>query len=149
MTRRRRGRGPAPGQQCVDGVGDVVQGLQDDHGVERPVVGDCRRRQGCEGDVDAGRRGVEAGIVDRRGVVVEADDVGLWVCRGEGDGRPSLPASDVGDPGGRARVAQAWPDLGGVEPVGERGGVGGPVDAALAVTEVGAVVLVGDAGAGR
>ena len=39
------GQRPAPGQQCVDGLGDVVQGLEDDHGVERAVVGDGRRRR--------------------------------------------------------------------------------------------------------
>ena len=111
------------------------------------MIGDGGRRRGLEGDVDSGCGGVGAGIVDRCGVGVEADDVGVWVHRRQGDRRPSLPASDVGDPGGRAGVVQAWSDLGGVEPVGEGGGVGRPVDAALPVPQVGAVILVGDTGA--
>ena len=103
------GQRPAPGQQCVDGVGDVVQGLEDDHGVERSVVGDCRRWQGLKRDVDAGRCGVDAGIIDRRGVVSKPT---MSACRERREGygqAPSLPASDVGDPSARACVAEAGP----------------------------------------
>jgi len=91
-------QGRAAGPKRLDGTREVMQRLKNDDDVEWPVARHDRGRERLKSNLDACRGSVAPSVVDRGGVSVESDHLGVGIGARQCDGRPALPAADVGDP---------------------------------------------------
>jgi hypothetical protein len=146
----RRERVPGGGER-LDGAGEVVQRLEDQDQVVRPLAPELGGVADLEAHAvgDPCPVGCRAGLLDRSLIEVEAVHAHRRIGLRDRERRPALSAPELGDPGRRLRLQPAM-DVGdrGQPGTGELVGERRPVDRALAVPERRAVPGVRHAAAG-